>query len=141
MSMINPINHSLDGAGVERYKVEPYVMSADIYAVDPHSGRGGWSWYTGSAGWTYRLITESLLGLQRHGEFITIHTRLPASWPKVSMTYQQGSSQYQITVQPGDGQYQVIMDNNLLVGDMIHIKDDGIDHQIEVFLGQLKESL
>ncbi len=134
MAMINPINHSLNGDEAERYKAEPYVMCADIYAVDPHAGRGGWSWYTGSAGWTYRLITESLLGLERHGEFITLHTRLPASWPEVSLSYQQGSSRYQITVRRSESQYRVVMDGNVLADDRIPIGDDGVDHRVEVFV-------
>ncbi|OMQ22880.1 GH36-type glycosyl hydrolase domain-containing protein [Serratia oryzae] len=134
MAMINPINHSLNGDEAERYKAEPYVMCADIYAVDPHAGRGGWSWYTGSAGWTYRLITESLLGLERHGECITLHTRLPASWPEVSLSYQQGSSRYQITVRRSESQYRVVMDGNVLADDRIPIGDDGVDHRVEVFV-------
>jgi cellobiose phosphorylase len=136
MSLINPINHSLNSEGVERYKVEPYVITADIYTVDPHNGRGGWSWYTGSAGWTYRLITESLLGIKRHGEFISIHTRLPADWPQVSLTYQQGSSQYQITVKRGENGYQVVMDGQLLADGMIPLQDDGVNHQVEVWLAE-----
>jgi cyclic beta-1,2-glucan synthetase len=70
LAAINPINHSLTREAAERYKVEPYVMTADIYSVTPHVGRGGWSWYTGSAGWAYRLIVESLLGITRHGDCI-----------------------------------------------------------------------
>jgi cellobiose phosphorylase len=136
MSLINPINHSLNSEGVERYKVEPYVITADIYTVDPHNGRGGWSWYTGSAGWTYRLITESLLGIKRHGEFISIHTRLPADWPQVSLTYQQGSSQYQIMVKRGENGYQVMMDGQRLADGMIPLQDDGVNHQVEVWLAE-----
>jgi len=134
MQLINPINHSLNAQGVERYKVEPYVITADIYTVDPHNGRGGWSWYTGSAGWTYRLITESLLGIKRHGGFISINTRLPADWPQVSLTYQQGSSQYHITVKRGEGTYQVVMDGQPLPNAMIPLNDDGVNHTVEVWL-------
>ena len=136
MSLINPINHSLNAEGVNRYKVEPYVITADIYTVDPHNGRGGWSWYTGSAGWTYRLITESLLGIKRHGEFISINTRLPADWPQVSLTYQQGSSQYQVTVKRGESGYQVVMDGQPLPDAMIPLRDDGVNHQVEVWLAE-----
>jgi len=134
MRLINPINHSLTAAAVEQYKVEPYVITADIYTVDPHNGRGGWSWYTGSAGWTYRLITESLLGIKRHGGFISINTRLPADWPQVTLTYQQGSSQYQITVKRGEGDYQVTMDEQPLTDGMIPLTDDGENHVVEVWL-------
>lgn len=134
MALINPINHSLTAEDVDRYKVEPYVITADIYTVDPHNGRGGWSWYTGSAGWTYRLITESLLGIKRHGEFISINTRLPADWPQVSLTYQQGSSQYHIVIQRGESDYHLVIDGQRLIGDMIPLKDDGVNHVVEVWL-------
>lgn len=80
-SMINPINHALDADGVEKYKAEPYVMSADVYSVAPHTGRAGWSWYTGSAGWAYRLLTEELLGIKRGATSFTVHALLPDSWP------------------------------------------------------------
>ncbi|KAF1366228.1 cellobiose phosphorylase [Yokenella regensburgei] len=93
-SMINPINHSLSAEAVNRYKTEHYAMSADIYSKDPHSGRGGWSWYTGSAGWTYRLITEALLGITRQGEAISIHCHLPAAWSEITLSYQQRSCNY-----------------------------------------------
>lgn len=84
--MINPINHSLTPHTAARYKVEPYVMTADIYSVESHTGRGGWSWYTGSAGWAYRLIVETLLGVTRHGDVLTIATELPHDWPAPSTT-------------------------------------------------------
>ncbi|WP_369699984.1 GH36-type glycosyl hydrolase domain-containing protein [Serratia sp. M24T3] len=134
LAAINPVNHSLNPEAVERYKVEPYVMTADIYSVSPHIGRGGWSWYTGSAGWAYRLITESLLGIKRHGEFISINTRLPADWPQVSLTYQQGSSQYQITVKRAELESCVMLDGQNLPDMMIPIKDDGHQHQVEVWV-------
>ena len=135
MSMINPINHSLSASDVSRYKAEPYVISADIYSVDPHSGRGGWSWYTGSAGWTYRLITEALLGITRHGDAIAIHSHLPAAWPEITVSYQQGSSHYQITVRRSTGEYRVLLDGQVLENDRIPLVDDGAEHQVEVELG------
>ena len=135
MSMINPINHSLSAEDVNRYKAEPYVISADIYSVDPHSGRGGWSWYTGSAGWTYRLITEALLGITRHGDALSIHSHLPAAWPEITLSYQQGSSYYQIIVRRSEGQYRVLLDDNVLENDRIPLLDDGVAHRVEVELG------
>ncbi|WP_411157046.1 GH36-type glycosyl hydrolase domain-containing protein [Rouxiella silvae] len=131
---INPVNHSLTPDAAERYKVEPYVMTADIYSVAPHVGRGGWSWYTGSAGWAYRLIVESLLGIKRHGQFISITTQLPADWPQVSVTYQQGSSQYQITVKRAEGIARVMLDGQPLADAMIPINDDGVQHVVEVWI-------
>ncbi|WP_223510396.1 GH36-type glycosyl hydrolase domain-containing protein [Rahnella sp. GSA61A] len=140
MSMINPINHSLTPEAVSRYKGEPYVISADIYSVDPHSGRAGWSWYTGSAGWTYRLITESLLGITRHGDAIAIHSKLPALWPEITVTYQQGSSRYLITVRHNTGDYCVTLDGHALDGDLIPLTDDGNEHQVVVELGSRAEN-
>ncbi|MFI8416868.1 GH36-type glycosyl hydrolase domain-containing protein [Serratia sp. NPDC078593] len=134
MALINPINHSLDAAAAERYKVEPYVATADIYAVEPHIGRGGWSWYTGSAGWMYRLIVESLLGLKRHGSTLTITTRLPANWPSVTLHYREGSSHYHITVRQGDGEEQVSIDGEVQTEAVIPLRDNGENHQVDVLL-------
>lgn len=131
-SLINPINHSLDATAVERYKVEPYVMTADVYSVEPHTGRGGWSWYTGSAGWAYRLVIEALLGITRYGDTLAVHPLLPEKWPGVSLTYQQGNSHYQITVTRGEGEYRVTLDGNPLADDRIPLIDDGQWHHIEI---------
>lgn len=135
MSMINPINHSLSADDVNRYKVEPYVISADIYSVEPYNGRGGWSWYTGSAGWTYRLITETLLGITRHGESISIHSSLPAAWHEITLSYQYGGSHYPITVRRSTGEYRVLLDGNVLESDRIPLVDDGEAHNVEIELG------
>jgi len=134
-SLINPINHGLTTDAIERYKVEPYVMTADIYSVAPHTGRGGWSWYTGSAGWAYRLIIETLLGIQRHGDSITVHPLLPCDWPYVSMVYRHGSSDYQINAQRGEGEYQVMLDGVSQSGNTIPLIDDGQRHVVEINLG------
>ena len=80
LAMINPVNHALSAGGVATYKVEPYVVAADVYAVAPHTGRGGWTWYTGSAGWMYRLIVESLLGLRLEGTRCASRPACPADW-------------------------------------------------------------
>ncbi len=100
--MINPVDHARDAEGVARYKVEPYVLAADVYAVPPHTGRGGWTWYTGSAGWLYRLLTESLLGLQRRGDRMRLAPCVPAHWPHYRLRYRYGESQYVIAVRLGD---------------------------------------
>ncbi|MCI4205464.1 GH36-type glycosyl hydrolase domain-containing protein [Dickeya dianthicola] len=131
-SLINPINHALNASAVERYKVEPYVMAADVYSVAPHTGRGGWSWYTGSAGWAYRLIVEALLGVKRHGAAISVHPLLPQDWPSVSLRYQHGNSHYQITVTRGDGDYCVTLDDNALPDDRIPLVDDGQPHKVDI---------
>ncbi|ROS20966.1 GH36-type glycosyl hydrolase domain-containing protein [Raoultella terrigena] len=131
-SMINPINHTLDACEVERYKAEPYVMSADVYSVAPHTGRAGWSWYTGSAGWAYRLLTEELLGIKRCGTSLTVHSLLPDNWPSFSMTYQYGDSQYHISVSRGVGKYQATLDGIILPDDSIPLMDDGQFHTIDI---------
>ena len=96
--MINPVNHAVDAAGTAVYKVEPYVIAADVYGVAPHVGRGGWTWYTGSAGWMYRLLSESLLGVQRHGDRLRIVPCVPASWPGYRMELRHGAAIYRIKV-------------------------------------------
>nr|WP_246859698.1 glucoamylase family protein [Dickeya oryzae] len=131
-SLINPINHTLNADAVERYKVEPYVMAADVYSVEPHTGRGGWSWYTGSAGWAYRLIVEALLGVKRYGTTIAVHPLLPQNWPSVSLRYQHGNSHYQITVTRSDDDYCVTLDGNALPGDRIPLVDDGQSHKVDI---------
>lgn len=98
LAMINPVNHGLTANDVSRYKVEPYVVTADVYAVPPHIGRGGWSWYTGSAGWMYRLIVESLLGLRREGEMLYFAPCLPADWPSIDIRYKFHETDYLITI-------------------------------------------
>ncbi|VTM86095.1 Cellobiose phosphorylase [Raoultella ornithinolytica] len=131
-SMINPINHALDADGVEKYKAEPYVMSADVYSVAPHTGRAGWSWYTGSAGWAYRLLTEELLGIKRGATSFTVHALLPDSWPFFTLTYQYRESQYRITVSRGVGPYQATLDGLLLADDSIPLLDDGQSHTLDI---------
>jgi len=98
LGMINPINHALNGDDVARYKVEPYVVAADVYAIAPHTGRGGWTWYTGSAGWLYRLMIESLLGVNREGDRLRITPCIPAHWPGYSITYRFGQTTYHIEI-------------------------------------------
>ncbi|MOA42278.1 hypothetical protein D3C78_1643170 [compost metagenome] len=112
------------------------MVTADIYAVAPHVGRGGWSWYTGSAGWMYRLILESLLGLKRHGDRLSVNTRLPADWPQVTLNYREGSSEYQLVVRQGQGAAQVSVDGEKQSEAVITLVDDGKIHQVEVTLGQ-----
>ncbi|WP_374189826.1 GH36-type glycosyl hydrolase domain-containing protein [Erwinia sorbitola] len=134
-SMINPINHSLDAGAVARYKVEPYVMTADIYSVAPHTGRGGWSWYTGSAGWAYRLLVESLLGITREGGSLSVRPVLPEAWPAVSLTYRHASSEYHIQISRAGEGYSVTLDGVIQPGERIPLLDDGQHHQVEISLG------
>lgn len=97
-SLINPINHARTPAGVARYKVEPYVVAADVYSVAPHVGRGGWTWYTGAAGWMYRAGLEGILGIRRRGAFLVINPCLPTTWAGFDATVETGRTRYQIHI-------------------------------------------
>jgi cellobiose phosphorylase len=92
------VNHSLSEDAAERYKVEPYVVAADVYASSSHVGRGGWTWYTGSAGWMYRLILESLLGLRLEVDTLRFEPCLPAHWPSFTIRYRYRETDYRIVV-------------------------------------------
>jgi len=130
--MINPIHHSRDAEAAAVYKVEPYVMAADVYGVAPHVGRGGWTWYTGSAGWMYRLLTESLLGLRRTGERMSLAPCLPADWPEYRLRYRHGTSVYVIRVQQCDaGPALLRLDGRDQPGFGFPLVDDGAVHHVE----------
>jgi len=91
-----PINHALDPEAVERYKVEPYVLAADVYSQPPHAGRGGWTWYTGSAAWLYRLVHEVIFGIERHVDTLRIEPRVPASWTDFKLHYRYYQTFYHL---------------------------------------------
>ena len=97
-ALLNPINHALTPADAARYKVEPFVVAADVYSTAPHEGRGGWTWYTGSAGWMYRAGIEGLLGLTRAGPTLHMKPCFPKAWPKLSVTLTLGDARFVITV-------------------------------------------
>jgi cyclic beta-1,2-glucan synthetase len=98
-ALVNPINHARTPEQVERYKVEPYVVAADVYSVSPHVGRGGWTWYTGSAGWMYRAGIEGILGIRREGAYLVVDPCIPAEWPGFEATIRLGSTLYDIRVE------------------------------------------
>ncbi|HYM21661.1 MAG TPA: glucoamylase family protein, partial [Vicinamibacterales bacterium] len=100
--LINPINHARTSADVERYKTEPYAVAGDVYARPPHAGRGGWSWYTGSAAWMYRAGIESILGLRRRGAVFSVDPCIPASWPQYEIVWEYRGTRYEITVSNPD---------------------------------------
>jgi cellobiose phosphorylase len=138
-SMINPVNHARSPAGIAAYKVEPYVMAADVYAVAPHTGRGGWTWYTGSAGWMYRLIVESLLGVTRDGSRLRFEPCLPATWPGLALRYRYGSTTYEIELRQtlagigeATGVSTVTVDGAVLADGAILLVDDGAGHRVLV---------
>ena len=136
LDMINPVNHSASQNDITRYKVEPYVMAADVYAVAPHVGRGGWTWYTGSAGWTYQLITESLLGLNRKGSLLCFSPCIPSDWETFKVAYRHNTAHYKITFiqKDGNGDLVVKLDGVEQKGMTIGLADDGAEHTVEVLL-------
>ena len=133
-ALLNPIRHALNMDEVKRYGVEPYVMAADIYAVAPHTGRGGWSWYTGSAGWMYRLIVETLLGLCREKDQLQVKPRLPRAWDALKLHYRYNDTFYHINVKRAgpDAQPCVILDGQALSDNTIRLVDDRREHAVEI---------
>jgi cyclic beta-1,2-glucan synthetase len=137
--LLNPITHSDNRAKAARYQVEPYVTAADVYSVDPFTGRGGWTWYTGSGGWLYRLGLEAILGLHREGDILRVQPCIPRDWNGYSMTYRFGKATYHIQVEnPGavnQGLEEVILDGKALPDGAIPLKDDGERHNLIVRMG------
>jgi len=133
--MINPVNHARSPEEVVTYKVEPYVVAADVYAVSPHTGRGGWTWYTGSAGWMYRLIVESLLGLSLEVDKLSFAPCLPADWKEFKVHYRFRETVYHITVQQtlaGTDESSAPVDGVERQGTTIPLIDDHQEHWVEV---------
>jgi len=137
---MNPINRTSSRANVQRYKVEPYVVSGDIYAEAPHVGRGGWTWYTGSAGWLYRAGMEWILGFRVRGMILSIDPCIPRNWPGYSIDFRYHSAIYKIKVEnPSNvarGVALTELDGKLLPGSAsIPLADDGAVHNIRIVLG------
>ena len=137
--LLNPIYHSDTQEKVERYRVEPYVVAADVYSVPPHVGRGGWTWYTGSSGWLYRLGLEAILGLHRVGaDVLRVDPCIPESWPGFKLTYRYGGTTYEIAVENPDGVNrgvkQVELNGDVLPGHEIPLVDDGKQHTVRVLM-------
>lgn len=132
LQMINPINHGNSEANSKLYKTEPYVMAADVYAVAPHQGRGGWTWYTGSAGWMYQLIIESFLGLKRTGNILSFQPCIPAAWKIFTIHYRYMETVYHIHVETNYGaeKMMVFIDNEEQPGAFISMNNDQKEHTI-----------
>ncbi|TVQ89787.1 MAG: cyclic beta 1-2 glucan synthetase [Chromatiaceae bacterium] len=145
-TLINPVNHAKSPAAIHTYKVEPYVMAADVYAVAPHIGRGGWTWYTGSAGWMYRLLLESLLGLRLTVDRLTITPCLPAHWPGLTVRYRFRETTYEIVVEQTRGAGEagvrrcaITLDGVAQEEDAIVLFDDRRTHRAVVMHTQPQE--
>ena len=137
-SLINPLNHGTTPESVAIYRVEPYVVAADVYAVPPHTGRGGWTWYTGSAGWMYRLITESFLGLRLEVDKLHFSPCLPADWKSFTVHYRYRNTIYHITFRSAGSAAaakRVVLDGVDCPDRFLPMTDDRIDHAVSVDLG------
>jgi cyclic beta-1,2-glucan synthetase len=140
-SLLNPIRLASSRAASHRYKAEPYVVSADVYSEPPHVGRAGWSWYTGSAAWMYRVGLEGMLGFQLRGEVLRLNPCVPKSWLGFEIVYRHRSSRYEIAVENprgvGRGVTRLEIDGAEIAGDptRIPLLDDGATHRVRVSLG------
>ena len=136
--MLNPLAHAGTPAGVQRYKVEPYVVAADVYSEPPHVGRGGWTWYTGSAAWLYRAGLESILGFRLRGARLEIDPCIPPAWPGFTLTFRHRSARYEIVVSnprgATGGVASVELDGMPLDGPSLPLADDGTTHRVCVVL-------
>ncbi|MPM69252.1 Cyclic beta-(1,2)-glucan synthase NdvB [bioreactor metagenome] len=136
--LINPIHHTSTYRGYAKYRAEPYVLAADVYAVWPHTGRGGWSWYTGAAGWLYRAGLESILGIQKEGDSLVIEPCIPAHWQEYSVQYRYRNAVYHISVRNPDrvqsGVVRITLDGVNVQGSVV-LKDDSKEHRVEVLMG------
>ena len=137
--MLNPINRTRDAAAVRRYAVEPYVLAGDVYAHPQHSGRGGWTWYTGSAGWMYRIGIESILGLQPNGATFRVAPCIPSGWPSFQIHWRYRTSHYAIHVdnaaRRSSGVARVELDGEPVDPAAIPLVDDGKVHAVQVVMG------
>ncbi len=139
LRMLNPIKRTSTRTGVYAYKVEPYVLAADIYAEPPHVRRGGWTWYTGAAGWYYRAGLESILGLQVRAGTLVFNPCVPKAWRSYSITYQHETSRYDITVENPNGVMRGIatieLDGKRQLNDSVTLQNDGMVHSVRVVIG------
>jgi len=139
-ALLNPVNHASSFEDVQRYKVEPYVVAADVYSVAPHVGRGGWTWYTGSAGWMYRAGVEGILGIQRAGASVSVNPCIPAAWPGFEASLTMGASHYDIRVENisarGTGVSGARLDGVALAceGGKVLLPLDGMRHSVVITL-------
>ena len=142
--LINPVNHARSPEETDLYKVEPYVVAADVYAVPPHTGRGGWTWYTGSAAWMYRLLVESLLGLKLEGDTLRFTPCLPGEWKEFTMHYRYRETLYHIKVlqtQTGTGEMEVTVDGVGQDDLIVRLIDDHQEHAVQVRINAPVSSL
>ncbi|MGV8907260.1 MAG: GH36-type glycosyl hydrolase domain-containing protein, partial [Acetobacterium sp.] len=137
--LINPINHTKDLREYTRYMTEPYVISADVYSEYPHTGRGGWTWYTGAAGWMYRAGLEYILGFQKNGNTIIMNPCIPHKWKEYQISYNYLGSTYAIKVKNPEGISKgvksIALDGVITMTNVINLSNDGKNHEVEVVMG------
>jgi cellobiose phosphorylase len=140
LQLINPVNQGKDAAGIEKYKTEPYVIAADVYAEPLHLGRGGWTWYTGSAGWMYQLLIESFIGLKRNGKKLFFTPCIPQDWGSVKIRYRYMKTVYNIELILSDENKTpgMIIDGKEQSDDFILLQEDGVDHEVKVMISRNK---
>ena len=136
--LINPVHHADALEKADRYRVEPYVIAADVYSIPPHNGRGGWTWYTGSASWMYRLGVERLLGITRLADNLEIRPCIPKEWKEYQIRYCFGDTMYHIRFENPSGSTgdvgEIKMDEKPLEENKIPLRDDGRNHEIQIVL-------
>ena len=137
LSLISPINHSSTRQAVQTYKVEPYVFPADVYGNRQHAGRGGWTWYTGCAGWMYRLLTESLLGLRLEVDHLRLQPVLPDTWKSLKIHYRYRETFHHINIRINAGKTvtRVVFDGQERPDQTIPLIDDRLEHNVDVDIG------
>jgi cyclic beta-1,2-glucan synthetase len=134
-SLINPVLSATTADAVAHYRGEPYVVAADVYSMPPHVGRAGWTWYTGSASWLYRVALEDILGLRREGNLLGFQPCVPASWSSFEVRYRFGKSEYRITISPApnpDVPRVVLVDGVAMPDGQLRLSDDGLAHTISI---------
>jgi cyclic beta-1,2-glucan synthetase len=124
--LLNPVRHAETPENVARYRVEPYVVVADVYSMPPHVGRGGWTWYTGSAGWMYQAGLEAILGLSRRGDKLVLQPCLPSRWEKAEISFRHGRTSYHIVIENPDRLRQGHAE--------VDLRDDGEAHEVRIRL-------
>ena len=138
-ALLNPINHSSTRAGLYKYRVEPYVAAGDVYAVPPHTGRGGWTWYTGSASWMYRAGLESILGFQLNGDRLRLNPCIPRDWREFEINYRHHKTSYNIRVENPHsvcrGVASLVIDGEIQATPEIQLSNDGQLHRVSLILG------
>jgi cyclic beta-1,2-glucan synthetase len=135
LQLMNPVEHCRTSEDVSHYRGEPYVSAADVYASPLQTGRSGWTWYTGSSGWMYRVWLEEVLGFFCHGNSFAVRPAIPGDWPGFSLTYQYGKTRYEVTVERTEANLaRVELDGMVLQDGVVPLNGDGVNHKVKVYI-------